>query len=66
MVLAGLALIADGICVFRTHAGSAHGRAEVLSEIRPCHARLAIHSAHTLCTYVLEIWDHDRQQFRSA
>ncbi|MDC4272793.1 abortive infection family protein, partial [Acinetobacter baumannii] len=45
---------------FRTHASSAHGQGRKLYNIKPRHARLAIHSAHTLALFILETWDEKR------
>jgi hypothetical protein len=56
-VLSGMSSVVDGIGSFRTHAGSAHGRGRGAYRVEPRHARLAIHSAHTLCTFVIETWD---------
>ncbi|MFT6835524.1 MAG: hypothetical protein ACJA0H_001564 [Francisellaceae bacterium] len=41
----------------RTHASSAHGEGRKLYNLKPRHAKLAIHSAHTLALFVLETWD---------
>ena len=59
-VLSGILSIVDGIGAFRTHASSAHGQSRKLYNIKPRHARLAIHSAHTLALFVLETWDEKR------
>lgn len=59
-VLSGILSIVDGICAFRTHASSAHGEGRKTYKIKPRHARLAIHSAHTLALFVLETWDEKR------
>ncbi len=56
-VLSGLVSVVDGVGALRTHAGSAHGRGRSLYKIEPRHARLAIHAAHTLCTFLLETQD---------
>lgn len=56
-VLSGILSIVDGIGAFRTHASSAHGEGRKIYNIKPRHARLAIHSAHTLALFVLETWD---------
>jgi hypothetical protein len=56
-VLSGMTSIVMGIGAFRTHAGSAHGRGRKAYRVEPRHARLAIHAAHTLCTFVIETWD---------
>lgn len=56
-ILTGLSSIVDGIGAFRTHVGSAHGRGRAAYRPAPRHARLAIHSAHSLVIFVLETWD---------
>lgn len=56
-VLSGILSIVDGIGAFRTHASSAHGEGRKTYKLKPRHARLAIHSAHTLALFVLETWD---------
>lgn len=56
-ILSGLTSIVDGIGSLRTHASSAHGRSRKSYRIEPRHARLAIHSAHTLATFIIETWD---------
>jgi hypothetical protein len=53
-ILGGLASIVDGVGAFRTHASSAHGRDPGAPRIEPRHARLAVHAAHTVVTFVLE------------
>lgn len=59
-VLSGIISIVDGIGAFRTHASSAHGEGRKTYKLKPRHARLAIHSAHTLALFVLETWDEKR------
>lgn len=59
-ILSGLASIVDGLGALRTHAGSAHGRGRKAYRVAPRHARLAIHAAHSLATFVLETWDQRR------
>jgi hypothetical protein len=56
-VLGGLASIVDGVGAFRTHAGDAHGRGPDAPAIEPRHARLAVHAAHTVATFILETWE---------
>ncbi len=56
-VLTGMLSIVDGIGAFRTHASSAHGQGRIIYKLEPRHARLAIHSAHTLALFILETWD---------
>lgn len=59
-ILSGILSVVDGIGAFRTHASSAHGQGRKLYNIKPRHARLAIHSAHTLALFILETWDEKR------
>jgi hypothetical protein len=56
-LLGSLSGIVDAIGAFRTHAGSAHGRGRGVVTTTPAHARLAIHAAHTLTAFVLEVWN---------
>ena len=56
-ILSGLTSIVDGLGAFRTHTGSAHGRGRTPYKLQPRHARLTIHSAHTLTNFILETWD---------
>ncbi|PKF63310.1 ATP-dependent RNA helicase HrpA [Psychromonas sp. psych-6C06] len=60
-VLTGIISIVDGIGAFRTHASSAHGEGRKIYNLKPRHARLAIHSAHTISLFILETWDERRQ-----
>lgn len=55
-ILSGLISVAHGIGALRTHASSAHGAGKASYKLEPRHAHLAIHSAHTLCLFVLESW----------
>ncbi|WP_373082931.1 abortive infection family protein [Zhongshania sp.] len=59
-ILTGILSVVDGIGAFRTHASSAHGQGRKLYNVKPRHARLAIHSAHTIALFVLETWDDKR------
>ena len=59
-ILSGLSSIVDGIAALRTHAGSAHGRGTTRYRLKPRHARLAVHAAHTLATFVVESWEERR------
>lgn len=61
-VLTGLLSVVDGIGAFRTHASSAYGQGRKIYNLKPRHARLAIHSAHTLSLFVLEAWDEKRAE----
>ncbi|MFW1737606.1 abortive infection family protein, partial [Acinetobacter sp. ULE_I080] len=40
----------------RTHSSSAHGAGVKQYNLKPRHARLAIHAAHTIGLYILESW----------
>jgi len=59
-ILSGILSVVDGIGAFRTHASSAHGQGRKLYNVKPRHARLAIHSAHTIALFVIETWDDKR------
>ena len=61
-ILSGILSIVDGIGAFRTHASSAHGQGRKVYNLKPRHARLAIHSAHTIAMFVLEAWDEKRRR----
>lgn len=56
-ILSGIISVVDGIGAFRTHASSAHGQGRKVYNLKPRHARLAIHSAHTIALFVIETWD---------
>ena len=62
-ILSGIFSIVDGIGAFRTHASSAHGQGRNLYNLEPRHARLAIHSAHTLALLYLK---HGRKSVKMA
>ncbi|MGK7754375.1 MULTISPECIES: abortive infection family protein [unclassified Roseovarius] len=56
-IASGLNSIVDGTMYLRNKKSGAHGRTEDQyreTALRPRHARLVIHSAHTLAAYVLE------------
>lgn len=55
-ILSGLISITEGIGALRTHASSAHGAGETSYKLEPRHARLAVHSAHTVALFILESW----------
>lgn len=55
-ILTGLLSVVHGIGSLRTHASSAHGAGKTPYRLEARHARLAIHSSHTLCLFVLESW----------
>jgi hypothetical protein len=60
MILSGLISVVEGIGALRTHASSAHGAGRKAYKLEPRHARLAIHSAHTVALFVLESWKKKR------
>ena len=57
LILTGLISTVQGIGSLRTHASSAHGSGQNSYKIEPRHARLGVHSAHTVVLFVLESWD---------
>jgi hypothetical protein len=61
-ILSGVLSVVDGIGAFRTHASSAHGQGPKIYNLKPRHARLAIHSAHTIALFVLETWDERKSR----
>ncbi len=56
-ILSGLLAVVHGVGAIRTHASSAHGAGRKVYRLAPRHARLAVHSAHTLALFILETWD---------
>ena len=56
-IITGLFSIVDGIGALRTHAGSAHSEGRKSYKLESRHARLAVSSAHTVATFVIETWD---------
>lgn len=62
VILTGLFSIVDGIGALRTHASSAHGAGKTSYKLEPRHAKLAIHSAHTVTLFVLESWNRKKQR----
>jgi hypothetical protein len=64
-VLSGLTSVVDGLGAIRTHAGSAHGRGKTRYNVQPRHARLVIHAAHTLATFLIETWDNSTDAARA-
>jgi hypothetical protein len=55
-ILQGLVSIVDGVGAYRTHIGSAHGRGQNPPTISVAEARLAVNAAHSLVTFVMELW----------
>lgn len=60
-IITGLLSVVDGVASLRTHAGAAHGAGRRVYKLLPRHARLAVHSAHTVAAYILEAWDQKKQ-----
>ncbi|MNJ52758.1 hypothetical protein D3C77_481110 [compost metagenome] len=56
-IVTGVVATVNGIGALRTHASSAHGAGKRPYKLKPRHARLAIHAAHTIAAFVLETWD---------
>jgi hypothetical protein len=56
-IITGLFSVVDGIGALRTHAGSAHSEGRKGYKLEPRHARLAVNSAHTVATFIMETWD---------
>lgn len=56
-ILTGIISIVHGVGGLRTHASSAHGAGRKNYKLEPRHARLAIHSAHTVALFILESWN---------
>ncbi|WP_371316639.1 abortive infection family protein [Pseudomonas lundensis] len=52
----------NGIGASRTHANSAHGAGKRPYKLKPRHARMAIHAAHTIAAFTLETWDEKSAQ----
>jgi len=61
-ILGGMTATLNGIGDLRTHAGSAHGHGRDHLELEPKHARLAVHAAHTVVTFVLETQIEQEEQ----
>ncbi|MBK1688802.1 abortive infection family protein [Rubrivivax gelatinosus] len=59
-ILSGIISVVDGIGALRTHASSAHGAGKKSYRLEPRHARLAVHSAHTVALFILESWQRKR------
>ena len=58
-ILSGLITVVNGIGALRTHASSAHsqGTSKRIYKLTPRHARLAIHGAHAVASFLLETWE---------
>lgn len=60
-ILSGMASVVGGIGALRTHASTAHGLGNTRYKVEPRHARLAVHSAHTIALFILESWVKQRE-----
>lgn len=56
-IISGIMATVNGIGALRTHGSSAHGPVKRPYRLKPRHARLAVHAAHTIAAFVLETWD---------
>jgi len=56
-IVSGIMATVNGIGALRTHASAAHGDGKKPYKLKPRHAKLAIHAAHTIAAFVLETWD---------
>ena len=56
-ILSGIFATVNGIGALRSHASSAHAPGRKRYNLEPRHARLAIHSAHTIASFILESWE---------
>lgn len=65
-MLQGLSSVVHGIGAFRTHIGSAHGRGPSPPPISIAEARLAVNAAHTLVTFIMELWQAKLRQTAPA
>jgi len=61
-ILSGLFSTVSGIGALRTHASAAHAEGRTRYNIKPRHARLAVHSAHTAAMFIIESWDEKKGQ----
>lgn len=57
-IVTGMGSVVSGLASLRTHASTAHAPGRKRYRPQPRHARLAVHSAHTLAAFILETWDH--------
>lgn len=55
-IVSGLGSVVSGIAALRTHSSSAHGRGRFRYKLQRRHVCLAIHSAHSLCLFLIETW----------
>ena len=64
-IITGLCSVVDGVGALRTHASTAHGNSHKRYNIEPRHARLAVHSAHTITMFILETWFRRRDSIQN-
>lgn len=64
-IVTGVVATVHRIGALRTHASSAHGAGKRPYKLKPRHARLAIHAAHTIAAFVLETWDEKSGRFQT-
>ena len=63
-ILSGLHDIADGLMHLRNRKSASHGKSNKQIKsygIEPRHARLAVHAAHTLAAYILEVMEKNER-----
>ena len=61
-ILSGLTSLVTGVSSLRNSSGSAHGRGNLAYRVEGRHARLAVNAAHTLVYFLMEVWDHRKDQ----
>ncbi|PMX14583.1 abortive infection family protein, partial [Pseudomonas sp. MPBC4-3] len=59
-IVSGIMATVNGIGALRTHASAAHGAGKKPYKLKPRHAKLAIHAAHTIAAFVLETWNEKK------
>lgn len=59
-IVSGIMATVNGIGALRTHASAAHGAGKKPYNLKPRHAKLAIHAAHTIAAFVLETWNEKK------
>lgn len=65
-ILTGIFAAMSGIGSLRTHGSTAHGAGKRIYRLKPRHARLAVHSAHTLALFILETWGEKSESGRNV
>lgn len=64
-IVSGIMATVSGIGALRTHASSAHGAGKKVYNLKPRHAKLAIHAAHTIAAFVLETWGEREKMLKN-